>query len=123
MLRAAIGDATIGPAVFVLAIAGLNILVRTMLPDDQTLLLLAVILVPMAPVFGVHPWIVIITLLATFTVWFLPSQSVSYAVARDASEDRLFTHAQARTACFIFIAVTLAGLMLVLPYWRWLGLL
>jgi CRP-like cAMP-binding protein/di/tricarboxylate transporter len=123
MLRAVIGDASVSPAVFVLGIAGLNILVRMMLPDDQALLLLAVILVPMAPVFGVHPWVVIITLLATFTLWFLPSQSVSYAVARDASEDRLFTHAQARTACFVYVVLTLIGLLIALPYWRWLGLL
>ena len=123
MLRAFIGDGTVSPAVFVLAIAGLNIVVRLMLPDDQSLLLLAIILIPMAPVFGVHPWIVIITLLATFTLWFIPSQSVSYSVGYDASEERLFTHEQARKACFGFILLTLAGLMLALPYWGWLGLL
>ena len=78
---------------------------------------------PMAPVFGVHPWIVIITLLATFTLWFIPSQSVSYSVGYDAAEERLFTHEQARKACFGFILLTLAGLMLALPYWGWLGLL
>jgi hypothetical protein len=70
----------------------------------------------------VHPWVVIITLLATFTLWLLPNQSVGYAAAYDASEGRLFTHRQARKAYIGFAAITLVGLALALPYWRWLGL-
>ena len=52
---------------FVLSIAGLNIVVRLMLPDDQTLLLLSIILIPWRRCSGFirgscH------TLLATFTL-------------------------------------------------------
>ena len=65
---------------------------------------------------------VVITLLATFTLWLLPTQTLSYMVAYEASEGRLFTQAQARIACVGFVAVTLAGLLLVFPYWRWLNL-
>jgi hypothetical protein len=118
-----IGDATFSPLAFVLSIALLNMAVRLLLPDDQTLLLLSIILIPMAPVFGVHPWVVVITLLATFTLWLIPSQTASYVVAYEASEGRLFTQAQARMSCFGFIVVTLIGLVLVLPYWRWLNLI
>jgi len=118
-----IGDAKISALVFVLSIAVLNLGVRLVLPDDQTLLLLSIILIPLAPVFGVHPWVVVITLLATFTLWLLPSQTASYAVAYEASEGRLFTHLQARKACIGFIAVTLIGLVAVFPYWRWLKLI
>ena len=117
-----IGDAKISALVFVLSIAVLNIAVRMVLPDDQTLLLLSIILIPVAPVFGVHPWVVVITLLATFTLWLLPTQTASYAVAYEASEGRLFTHAQARKASMGFIAVTLLGLVVVFPYWGWLNL-
>jgi hypothetical protein len=34
----------------------------------------------------------------------------------------MFSHEQARKACFGFIAVTLLGLLISLPYWRLLGL-
>ena len=118
-----IGDAKISALVFVLAIALLNIGVRMVLPDDQTLLLLSIVLIPVAPVFGVHPWVVVITLLATFTLWLLPTQTASYAVAYEASEGRLFTHLQARKASIAFIAVTLVGLVVIFPYWRWLNLI
>jgi len=118
-----IGDAKFSPLAFVMSIALLNVAVRLLLPDDQTLLLLSIVLIPVAPLFGVHPWVVVITLLATFTLWLLPTQTPSYTVAYEASEGRLFTQAQARIACFAFVAVTLAGLLLVFPYWRWLELI
>ncbi len=118
-----IGGAQISALVFVLAIAVLNLAVRLLLPDDQTLLLLSIVLIPVAPVFGVHPWVVVITLLATFTLWLLPTQTASYSVAFEATEGRLFTQAQARKACIGFIVVTLLGLVLVFPYWRWLKLI
>ena len=118
-----LGDAKLSPLAFVMSIALLNIAVRLLLPDDQTLLLLSIVLIPVAPLFGVHPWVVVITLLATFTLWMLPTQTPSYTVAYEASEGRLFTQAHARIACFAFVAVTLAGLLLVSPYWRWLELI
>jgi DASS family divalent anion:Na+ symporter len=122
-VRHLIGGAKLSPAVFVLTIALLNIGVRFLLPRGQTVLLLAIVLIPVAPVFEVHPWIVVITVLATFTLWVLPNQSVNYMVAYEASEQRLFSHEQARKACFAFIAVTLIGLLLALPYWQILGLI
>ena len=87
------------------------------------MLLLAVVLIPIGGLFGIHPWIVVITLLATFSIWLLPSQLPSYVAAYEASEERLFTHRQARVACVAFLLVTVAGLMLSLPYWHLLGLL
>jgi len=121
-VRHTIGNASLHPAIFVLATALLNIGTRFLLPRGQTVLLLAIILIPVAPVFDVHPWIVVITVLATFTLWVLPNQSVSYVVAYESSEERMFSHEQARKVCFAFIIVTLVGLLVSMPYWRWLGL-
>lgn len=117
-----VGGASLYPEFFVLAVAAINIAIRFLLPRGQTVLLLAIVLIPVARVFDVHPWIVVITVLATFTLWILPNQSVSYSVAYEASEARMFSHEQARKACFAFVAVTLLGLVLCLPYWRLLGL-
>lgn len=121
-VRRVAGNASLHPAIFILTTALLNIGIRFLLPRGQTVLLLAIILIPVAPVFDVHPWIVVITVLATFTLWVLPNQSVSYILAYESSEERMFSHQQARKVCFAFIAVTLMGLLVSLPYWRWLGL-
>jgi hypothetical protein len=41
----------------------------------------------------------------------------------EASEERAFSHAQARPAAIAFALLTLAGLALSIPYWQALGLL
>ena len=50
-------------------------------------------------------------------------QTSSYMVARSASEDRLFSHEQARRFALAYAGLTLLGPALAVPYWRLLGLL
>ncbi|CAA9301928.1 MAG: hypothetical protein AVDCRST_MAG77-5732 [uncultured Chloroflexi bacterium] len=117
-----VGEGGVPPVVFILLVAVLCLVVRVFLPQDQALLLLALALLPAAPVVGVDPWIILITLLATFSLWYFPSQTVGYLVAYDASEERLFTHRQAQLVSYGFTAVVLVSLALCVPYWALLGL-
>jgi di/tricarboxylate transporter len=118
-----LGRAQPGPLLFVLAVAGLSLLIRLALDQDLTVVLMGVTLLPVAPRIGVDPWVVVITVLALSVAWFLPSQTVSYLVAQSASEGRLFSHAQAQRFAFAYTALVLLGLTLSVPYWRLLGLL
>jgi CRP-like cAMP-binding protein/di/tricarboxylate transporter len=118
----ALGTAQPGPLVFVLAVAGVSLLARLALDQDLTVVLVGVTLLPVAPRVGVDPWIVVIALLATSVVWFLPSQTTSYLVAQSASEGRLFSHAQAQRFAVAYTALTFIALALAVPYWRLLGL-
>jgi DASS family divalent anion:Na+ symporter len=108
---------------FILAVACLNILVRFILLPSQSVLLLSLALIPVAPKFGVDPWVVIVTILSTSFLWFPPSQLPAYLAAYSASEGRLFSHEQSARINFVYIAITLAGLALSTWYWRFLGLL
>ena len=73
---------------------------------------------------GEDPWIVVVTLLSTSVMWFLPNQTNSYLVALSASEERLFSPAQGRLVAFGYSAVTSPGLAVVsLTAWHWMGLL
>jgi di/tricarboxylate transporter len=109
--------------VFVMVIAGLHVLVRLVIHQNQAILLLGIALIPVAPTVGVDPWIVVITLLATSSFWFLRTQTPSYLVAYTSSEGRLFSHDQARLAGIGYTVVVLLSLALSVPYWHWLGLL
>jgi di/tricarboxylate transporter len=122
-IRHLLGGATLAPPLFILIVAALNLALRVALPLDQALLLLTLSLAPAAQAMGIDPWIVIITLLVTGSVWYFPTQNYAYIVADEAAEGRLFTSAQARTACLGYIAAALAGLAVSVPYWRLLGLL
>jgi CRP-like cAMP-binding protein/di/tricarboxylate transporter len=118
-----IGGEGMSPFAFVLVVALLCLVVRVFIPQDQALLLLLLALVPVAPLVGVDPWVIAIAILATFSTWFVPAQTVGYPVAYDATEGRLFTHRQARLVCAAYTAAALTGLMVSVPYWRLLGLL
>src|SRR5262249_54166847 len=109
--------------VFVAAAACVSVPERLLLPENQAVVVLGLALIPAAPSIGVHAWIVVITLLATSVMWFIPSQTNSYLVAYSAAEGRLFSHAQGRLAAFLYAGVTLIALAVcVLTYWRLLGL-
>jgi di/tricarboxylate transporter/CRP-like cAMP-binding protein len=119
----ALGGVSVSPYLFVPAIGVLCLVVRVFLPQDQALLLMALALFPAAPVIGVDPWVIAIAILATFSPWFFPSQTIGYPVAYEAAEGRLFTHGQARLVCAAYMASALVGLAVSVPYWRTLGLL
>ncbi|HET7770550.1 MAG TPA: cyclic nucleotide-binding domain-containing protein [Chloroflexota bacterium] len=122
-IRDAVGQGGLNPIVVIPALAVGHLLVRFLLPMDQALLILSLALIPAAPVFGMDPWVVIITLLATSAPWFFPAQLPGYQMAHEASEGRLFSHAQARVVCAGYMAVTVVALVLCVPYWRALGLI
>jgi hypothetical protein len=107
----------------VLGVALVSFVLRLVLEQDLTVLLVSLTLIPVATAAGVEPWGVTIALLATSVVWFLPFQTSSYMVARSASEDRLFSHEQARRFAVAYAGLTLLGLALAVPYWRLLGVL
>jgi DASS family divalent anion:Na+ symporter len=111
------------PLLIIPIVACLCFLLRLVLAQPPALLALGLALIPIAPLLGVHPWIILITLLATSGMWFLPSQSAAYLVAYSVTDGRLYSHSQARWISCAYAVVTLLGLALTIPYWRWLGLL
>jgi CRP-like cAMP-binding protein/di/tricarboxylate transporter len=123
LIQRLLGDRRPGPLGMVLAVAVVSFAVRLVLEQDLTVLLVSLALIPVATAAGIEPWTVTIALLATSVVWFLPFQTSSYMVARSASEDRLFSHEQARRFALAYAALTLLGLALAVPYWRLLGIL
>jgi di/tricarboxylate transporter len=118
-----LGDSRPGPLGLVLGVAVVSLVVRLALEQDLTVLLVSLALIPVASAAGVEPWTVTIALLATSVAWVLPFQTPSYMVARAASEDRLFTHPQARRFALAYTGLTLLGLALAVAYWRLLGIL
>jgi di/tricarboxylate transporter len=121
-ITAALGESIPGATVFVVVVAALSVVVRLVLDQDLTVILMSVTLVPVATRLGLEPWLVTIALLATSAAWILPAQTSAYLVAQSATEGRLFTHAQAQRLALAYTLLTLLGLALSVPYWRALGL-
>jgi divalent anion:Na+ symporter, DASS family len=111
------------PLFFVLAVGLLHMLVRFLFRPSQSVLLLSLTFIPVAPALGVEPWVVVITVLATAFLWFPPSQSSPFMTACAASEGRLYSPGQVARVNFAYAGITLLGLAIVVPYWHLLGLL
>ena len=118
-----LGPAGTDPLIFVLTAALATLVLRLIVPQSGGVLILVIGLLPLAWGAGVDPWIVAITVLATANIWFVVRQTPSYLAAYSLSGGRLFSHRQARVACAGFLAVTLIGLVLAVPYWHVLGLI
>ncbi len=121
-LGAQFGEAAVSPLVFLLGVAVVNLALRVVIEQIEVTFLLMLALVPVAPTVGVDPWVIVITLLATSSMWFFPDETHAYVVALESSEERLFTHAQGRKVAYGYAAVTLLALALCFPYWSMLGL-
>src|SRR5262249_38394381 len=96
LVQRLLGERRPGPLGMVLAVAVVGVALRLVVGQDLTVLPAGLALIPVGTAAGVEPWSVTIALLATSVVWFLPFQTSAYMVARSASEDRLFSHEQAR---------------------------
>ena len=109
------------PSAFLMAVTVIVYLVRLFLKKESTVILLMLGLLPWAQELGIHPGVLLITILLASEGWLLPYQDNSYQVAYYSVDGRAFSHAQARKlmvvrflSCFLVIAVSV-------PYWKLLG--
>ena len=99
-----------------------GILVELMLSKNLAVPLLALVLLPVGTSVGVNRWVVVITLLAAASMWFIPSQTSIYLIAFSASKGRLYSHAQPRRTGFAYV-VAFPALALTVPIWYLVGIL
>jgi DASS family divalent anion:Na+ symporter len=111
------------PVMFIIGVAVMTTLVRQVLGETQTILMLGLALIPVAPTLGVNPWIVVVVIISASHTWVVPTQDQAYLAAFAATEGRLYSSDQARAVGGWFILVTLIGVGVATLYWRLLGLL
>jgi CRP-like cAMP-binding protein len=122
-LGAALAQLELAPWAFVGMLVVVGAVLEVLLGKTQMLLVLGLAVIPAAAFIGVEPWVVVITLLAGPSLWFLPGQAPAYLVAQAASENRLYSPAQSRAVALGYAVVTLLAVGLSVPYWHLLGLL
>ena len=109
--------------VFLILVAILMALLRLVLLPEQAVLVLGLGVIPVAPALGIEPSLVVVSMVSTVMLWYLPRQSPEYMIAYSGTDGKLHSHAQARRVAFGYAGLVLAGLAVSVPYWRLLGLL
>src|SRR5919197_163636 len=118
-----LGMAGAQSGLLILGITLLAVVTSLLLGMVPSILLLVLALLPISAQVGISPWIVGLTVIVAANQWLYPQQNIIYIGLYEASEERAFSHAQARPAAIAFALLTLAGLALSIPYWQALGLL
>ncbi len=106
---------------FLLAVALIVYLVRFFLRKPPAAILLMLTLMPWAQEIGIHPGVLLITILIAIEAWFLPYQTDSYQIAYYSTDEKAFSHAQARKLMVAKFFASLLAIAISIPYWRMLG--
>ena len=123
LLSGALGAVAHSAVVMILVAIAITLAVRFFMPWQTAVSLLVVTLTPFAQLAGFSPWIIALVALKAGNVFFLPYQSPYYLTLYYGSEERAFSHEQARPFAWAYAAIVVLGFVLCLPYWRMLGLL
>ena len=100
----------------------ITVAVRFLLPWQTAVPLLTVALTPFAQEAGVSPWIIALIALKAGNIFLLPYMNPYYLTLYYGTEERAFTHEQARPFAWAYVAIVLVAFLLSLPYWHLLGL-
>ena len=112
------------PYLLVLGIGVITVVLRFLIVSEVAYLnLLMAFLVPMAASVGVNPWVLGFSAYALVIAWFAKYQSPIYLAAFYAVDGKMAKHSELAKYCGIYLATCLAGLVVCVPYWQWMGLL
>ena len=111
------------PISFLLVVTLLVYLMRFLLNKTATVILLMLGLTPWAQDMGIHPGVLLITILMALDSWFLPYQSASYQISYYSTDEKAFSHTQARKLMVAKLFASLLAIAISVPYWRMLGLI
>ena len=112
------------PYLLVLGIGVITVVLRFLIVSEVAYLnLLMAFLVPMAASVGVNPWVLGFSAYALVIAWFAKYQSPIYLAAFYAVDGKMAKHSELAKYCGVYLATCLAGLVVCVPYWQWMGLL
>jgi divalent anion:Na+ symporter, DASS family len=97
--------------------------IRFFLVKAPAVILAMLLLLPTASDAGIHPGILLITILLGVETWILPYQNPSYLLAYSSTEGKAFTHTQGRKLMLAKLIASFIAVAISVPYWRMLGMI
>jgi len=111
------------PYLFILAVVLAGFIVTLVIRDDPAVILLVVSLLPLAQQAGIHPWILVFTILLTSDSFFFSYQSPTYLTAYFSTDGKAFSHAQGQKIALCYGLAVIISLLISVPFWHWAGLI
>lgn len=109
---------------FILTMLGLMTAISLIFPIEFVTISFVVILVPIAQINDISPWVIAFVLLMLGEVWFHPMQKSDYRDFKSyVSEECAYDERKLLRANALLSLVKIASLFASIPYWRSLGLI
>jgi anion transporter len=111
------------PALSFVAIALIAYAVKLIFTSFLTVVTLTVALLPFAVDMGISPWIMAMIILVGSEIWFFKFQVDWHTLAYSTTEGKGFSYPLMSRINFFYALAYLIALIVVIPYWRYLGLM
>lgn len=121
LIQPLLREFTYHPTAFLLAVAVLVYAIRLVLNNGSVVILFTLTLVPLAQSIGIHPGILLLTIMMSTDSWLLPHQLNNYLITYYSTGERAFSHAQARRLMGAKFAGSLIAVAIGSHYWQLLG--
>jgi anion transporter len=108
---------------FLIAVIMIVCLTRLCLRKAPTIILVTLILLPLGHNIGIHPGVILLTILAASECFVLPYQDGPYQIAYSSIDGQAFSHRQARKVLAVRYVATTVAIAVSVPYWKLLGLI
>ena len=112
---------SVNPLSFLLMVTCIVCFARLFLRKAAAVVLLTVTFIPIGQSVGVHPGVLLLTILMASECFFLPYQDGPYQIAYSSTEGKAFSHRQARRVLTAKLIATLLAVAVSVPYWTMLG--
>ena len=109
--------------VFIIVLALVVFLIRLLLPNNVTIIILCAVLIPLAQQYGINPWMVCFSVLIFSNAWFFPYQCTFYMTFHNMTGGQMFEHKDVTVFIIINSLISILSLLLSIPIWRLMGIL
>lgn len=112
------------PVLFVVSIC-LAVYVLKFLITNMTSMaaMFSIVLAPLLPAYGIHPWIVIFVTFCAGGIWILSYTNTIYLCAHFGTRGEMTTHKTMVKLNFAYMLIIIIGTVVSVPYWKIIGLI
>jgi DASS family divalent anion:Na+ symporter len=121
LVSPALASVSTGPVGFLIAVILIVCVTRVFLRKATAITITTVVLVPVGHKIGVHPGVILLSILAASECFLLPYQDGPYQIAYSSTDGQAFSHAQARKVLAVKFIATIVAVAVSVPYWKLLG--
>ena len=112
------------PYALVLGIAAMTVALRFVIVSETAFInIFMAFMVPLSVQLGVNAWVVGFAVYSMVNPWFAKYQNAVYIAALGSVDSQMTSHADLARYCVVYVAICAVGLVVSVPYWRWMGLL